>query len=191
MRKQAYRIALPSAQQPAILERMAKKTTTPPFKDTLGKRDTVKNMLLMKMTASQICLAIGCTRDDLDLHYGDLLKKHSPIEHVPTEEDRKYVWRCAAIGMTKSEIANKLGISWSTMEVHYANEIRNAKAEYTDALHNSMFNLAVNGDREASKFLLKTKCGFKETQVNELTGADGQPLTASVNVTIGAPAPKE
>lgn len=164
---------------------MAKKQTPPPFQDSLGKRDTVKNMLKMKMTVSQMCLAIGCTREDMQTHYGDLLDKYHPIEHVPTEEDRQFVWRCAAIGMTRSEIGQKLGVSWSTVESHYPNELRNAKAEYTDRLHNSMLGLAVAGDREAAKFLLKTKCGFKETQVNELTGPDGQPLAAAISITVG------
>lgn len=166
-----------------MLSGMAKKSK--PFKDSLGKRDTVKNMITMKMTLSQICLALGCSRQDLDEYYGDLIEKYHPLEHVPTEEDRQFVWRCAAICVSQEEIAKKLGIDSATLREYYRTELDSAKIEWMDNLHRAMYQSAVNGNFQANQFLLKTKGGFKETQVNEHTGPDGQPLAASINITVG------
>jgi len=80
--------------------------------------------------------------------------------HQPTDQNRLQVKTLAAVGIRHEDIAVKLGISADTLTKYY----RQAK----------------NGNTTAMIFWLKTRAGWKETQVNEHTGADGQPLKISV-----------
>ncbi|WP_448506600.1 hypothetical protein [Immundisolibacter sp.] len=163
---------------------MAKKKL-PPYQDTLGKRDIVKNMIASRLTLSEISKAIGCTRKDLDDHYSDLLEKYHPVEHIPAEEDRLLVQRCYALGIGKDDIAHRIGVSTTTLDKYYAHELRIAKAELLDKVGTSLVTQAVNGNVAAAQFIMSRRGGWKETQVNELTGADGAPLAATINITVG------
>lgn len=160
-----------------------KKQTTP-YKDTLGKRDILKNMLEQRMTVAEICKALGATREELDDHYGELLSSYKAIEYIPNEEDRKIVWRSAAYGMTQAQIASRLGVSVLTLKNHYGRELGNASLEWIDDVATTLVAQAKEGSVPAGIFLLKTRAGWKETQVNEHTGKDGGPIqTATMDLT--------
>lgn len=152
------------------------------YKDTLGKRDILKNMLEQRMTLSEVCKALGATREELDEHYGELLNGYTPIEYIPNEEDRKIVWRSAAFGMTQAQIANRLGVSAVTLRQYYNRELRNASLELIDDVATNLVTQAKEGSVPAGIFLLKTRAGWKETQVNEHTGKDGGPITHAVDL---------
>ena len=158
------------------------KKQRPVFKDTLGKRDILKNLLEQKMTLSEICISMGATREELDEHYGELLSKYSPVEYIPNDEDRKIVWRSAAYGMTQKKIAERLGISVATLTHYYRRELDNAQSEWIDDVATTLVMQAKEGSVPAGIFLLKTRAGWKETQVNEHTGKDGGPISHTVDL---------
>lgn len=163
---------------------MVMKKQLQPFKDTLGKRDILKNMLNQNMTLSEICKALGASREELDDHYSDLLSKYKAIEYIPNEEDRKIVWRSAAYGMTQKQICHRLGISIPTLRNYYSRELNTASYEWIDDVATTLVAQAKEGSVPAGIFLLKTRAGWKETQVNELTGKDGGPIqTANMDLT--------
>ena len=152
------------------------------FKDTLGKRDVLKNMLEQRMTLSEICKTLGATREELDDYYGDLLSSYKAIEYIPNEEDRKVVWRSAAYGMTQAQIANRLGISTTTLRNYYRRELDTAAMEWIDDVATTLVTQAKEGSVPAGIFLLKTRAGWKETQVNEHTGKDGGPIAHAMDL---------
>ena len=154
----------------------------PQFKDVLGKRDVVKNMIQQQMLLSEICKAIGATREELDDFYGDLLELHRPLEYIPTEEDRLLVWRSAAYGMTQKEIAYRLGISSTCLADHFRRELDAAKTEWIDQVATTLVSQAKEGSVQAGIFLLKARAGWKETQINELTGKDGAPIAHKLDM---------
>lgn len=154
----------------------------PPYKDSLGKRDILKNMLEQRMTLADICKALGATREDLDDYYGDLLDGYTPIEYIPSDEDRKIVWRSAAFGMTQAQIANRLGVSTTTLREYYSRELSNASLELIDDVATNLVTQAKEGSVQAGIFLMKTRAGWKETQVNEHVGKDGGPITHAVDL---------
>ena len=168
------------------IRHMAKKKPEP-YRDTLGKRDVVKLMMSQKMTVSEICRSIGCTRDELDQHYADLLEKYNPVEHIPDDESRRLVLRCYGLGMSKDDVALRLGISSETLNKYYPQELREAAAVLLDSVGTALVEQAVKGNVQAAQFVLSRKFGWKETSVNELTGKDGVPLpqTATIHVTVG------
>ncbi len=153
-----------------------------PYKDTLGKRDILKNLLEQRMTLAEICKALGATREELDEHYGELLNSYTPVEYIPNEEDRKIVWRSAAFGMTQAQIALRLGVSSVTLRQYYNRELSNASLEMIDDVASNLVTQAKEGSVPAGIFLLKTRAGWKETQVNEHTGKDGAPIAHTIDL---------
>ena len=53
--------------------------------------------------------------------------------------------------------------------------------EYANAqVAKGLFDQAKQGNTSAAIFWLKTRAGWKETNVNEITGADGQPVSIKI-----------
>lgn len=68
------------------------------------------------------------------------------------------------------------------MRNYYSRELSTASYEWIDDVATTLVAQAKEGSVPAGIFLLKTRAGWKETQVNELTGKDGGPITHAVDL---------
>ena len=93
--------------------------------------------------------------------------------HKPTEKDRETVKRLSALGVPHEDIATRLKISADTLVKHYKDELDEGRIDANAAIAGTLFNQAKKGNTAAAIFWLKTRARWKETQVNEVTGADG------------------
>jgi hypothetical protein len=98
------------------------------------------------------------------------------VEHIPTEDSRKLVKTLSAVGIRYVDIALKLDITDDTLRKYYKAELELGRIDANAQLGNTLFQQAKKGNTTALIFWLKTRAGWKETQVNELTGADGSDI---------------
>jgi DNA-binding CsgD family transcriptional regulator len=101
-------------------------------------------------------------------------------EHIPTEETRFAVTCMTATGATQIQIAKIIGVSIKTLVKHYSDELENTLVRINAEVGYSVLNQARRGHLGAAQFWLTRRGGWKETNVHELTGADGKPLPSSV-----------
>jgi predicted transcriptional regulator len=108
-------------------------------------------------------------------------------EHIPTDESRKLVRSLSAVGIKYVDIAHKLDITDDTLRKHYKGELEDGRIDANASIGQTLFQQAKNGNTSAAIFWLKTRAGWKETQVTELTGEDGGPIKG-LEVRFVAPA---
>ena len=96
-----------------------------------------------------------------------------PIIHEPTDEDRAFVLTHVKV-LTHQMLADRMGISISTLKRHYRKELFQGRSEVTAALGSSLIKQAMAGNLDAMKFYLRTQGGWATR--NEVTGADGEPV---------------
>lgn len=109
--------------------------------------------------------------------------------HQPTEHSRVQVKTLAAVGIRHEDIASKLGISVDTLTKYYRQELDEGRIDANAQIGKSLYEQAKAGNTTAMIFWLKTRAGWKETQVNELVGANGAPLLTGIQVSfVDAPA---
>ena len=95
------------------------------------------------------------------------------------EIDLKKVDRLAARGLSFEQIATALGISDKTLlkrrreNSEVSEAIKRGKERGIAQVANKLFDQALAGNTTAMIFYLKTQAGWKETNRQELTGADG------------------
>jgi transposase len=99
--------------------------------------------------------------------------------HQPTEHSRVQVKTLAAVGIRHEDIASKLGISADTLTKYYKQELDDGRIDANAQVGKSLYEQAKNGNITAMIFWLKTRAGWKETQVQEHTGPDGTPLVVN------------
>lgn len=107
------------------------------------------------------------------------LKKRGMPAHKVTEENKATVRRLAALGVTYEDIASRLKISADTLTKYYREVLDDARIDANSAVAGTLFTQAKAGNMTAAIFWLKTRAGWKETQVNEVTGANGKDFTIS------------
>ena len=96
--------------------------------------------------------------------------------------DLKQVESLAANGLTQEQIAAALGISESTLHkrkqenTEFTAAIKRGKAKGIAVVTNKLMESIKAGNITAMIFFLKTQAGWKETNVQELTGTNGTPL---------------
>jgi len=88
-------------------------------------------------------------------------------KHVPTDELKLTVGFLSINGVTQPRIAAILGITWKTLVKHYKFELENALDEKNAMVAGGLFAKAIAGDTTAMIFWLKTRAGWKETNVQE------------------------
>lgn len=93
--------------------------------------------------------------------------------HKPTEKDRDTAKRLSALGVPHEDIAKRLKISADTLVKYYQEELDEGRIDANAAIAGTLFSQAKKGNTAAAIFWLKTRARWKETQVNEVTGADG------------------
>lgn len=100
-------------------------------------------------------------------------------EHKPTAEQRKQVEAMAAYGIPQTNIALVVGISKPTLEKHYRRELDTGATKATAKVAESLYRKATGngmGAVAAAIFWLKTRAGWKETNITEIVGSDGGPV---------------
>ncbi len=91
-----------------------------------------------------------------------------------TAEQRRTVRAMAAFGIPQMEIANVVGISDRTLRKHFREELDKAATEANAKVAEVCFRMATSGTVPAATFFwLKTRAGWRETNRQEHTGADG------------------
>jgi predicted DNA-binding protein (UPF0251 family) len=93
--------------------------------------------------------------------------------------DLKQVESLAANGLTQEQIASALGISESTLtkrkreNTDFTDAIKRGKAKGIALVTNKLMESIKGGNMTGMIFFLKTQAGWKETNVQEHTGANG------------------
>ena len=103
-------------------------------------------------------------------------KKGRGVEHKPTDESRRLVKALASVGTRHEDIAIKLEISADTLTRKYRRELDEGRIDANASVAQTLFQQAKAGNMTAAIFWLKTRAGWKETNVSEITGADGGDL---------------
>ncbi len=98
------------------------------------------------------------------------------MTHHPNDETRETVKELSAVGVPQDRIARLLGICEHTLRKHYSDEIALGMAEAEESLKRTAYQLAigkrdpkdpdkwlVEPDRTMLIFLLKVRCGFRES----------------------------
>ena len=99
--------------------------------------------------------------------------------------DLKQVESLAANGLTQEQIATALGISESTLHkrkqenTEFTAAIKRGKAKGIALVTNKLMESIKGGNMTGMIFFLKTQAGWKETNVQEHTGANGKDLIPS------------
>lgn len=111
--------------------------------------------------------------------------------HEPTDDSRRYVEELAARGIPQADICKVVGISEPTLRLHYRQELDTGTTRANHAVAGALFRKATEGEGSAAVtaaiFWLKTRAGWKETNVNELVGKDGGPLPTNIAITFVRP----
>jgi predicted transcriptional regulator len=108
------------------------------------------------------------------------------VEHIPDDKSRGYVKGLAAVGTRYVDIAHKLGITDDTLRKHYKKELEDGRIDANASIANTLFNQAKKGNMTAAIFWLKTRAGWKETNVTELTGGEGAEVKG-INISFVEP----
>ena len=97
--------------------------------------------------------------------------------------DLKQVESLAANGLTQEQIAAALGISERTLRsrkgeiADFADAIKRGKAKGIALVTNKLMESIKGGNMTGMIFFLKTQAGWKETNLHEVTGANGDPIS--------------
>lgn len=95
------------------------------------------------------------------------------VEHIPSDETKKLVRNLAAVGVRYVDIAHKLDITDDTLRKHYKGELEDGRIDANAQIANTLFQQAKKGNMTAAIFWLKTRAGWKETNVTELAAGEG------------------
>jgi predicted transcriptional regulator len=95
------------------------------------------------------------------------------VEHIPTEDSRKLVKNLSAMGTRYVDIAHKLDITDDTLRKHYKAELEDGRIDANAQIAGTLFQQAKKGNVGAAIFWLKTRAGWKETNVTEFSGGEG------------------
>jgi hypothetical protein len=108
------------------------------------------------------------------------------IEHEPTEQTRKLVESSSGLGLPHESIAVLVGIDDKTLRKHYRSELDTGKAKAHVKIAQTLYQKATAGDTTSLIWWTKSQMRWSETVKQEVTGADGEPLTG-IQVTFVKP----
>jgi hypothetical protein len=106
----------------------------------------------------------------------------------PTLHHIAEVERMAAMGMNQSDIAYNLGIHIDTFInkkkefSEFSEAIQRGRARGTRYVTSQLMKNIEAGNFQAQKYWLSVHSGWKEVQVTELTGSDGQAVQHEVKI---------
>ena len=103
--------------------------------------------------------------------------------HRPEPSGRRQVEALAGYGVPEADIAGVIGIDAKTLRKHYRAELDHGHVKANARVAENLYRKATGEGREAvtaAIFWLKTRAGWKETSVRELTGRDQEPVTVVI-----------
>ena len=80
--------------------------------------------------------------------------------HKPTEQSKKIVSDLNLAGFSHEKIANYMGITDETLRKHYSEQLTKPLMDATAILVESLYQDAMNGDKDARKFFLTHRGGL-------------------------------
>lgn len=111
-------------------------------------------------------------------------------EHIPDDNTRLLVKTLAAVGTRYVDIAHKLGINDETLRKHYRQDLEDGRIDANSQVASTLFQRAKQGNMTAAIFWLKTRAGWKETNVTEFSGGEGTEVKG-INITFVEPNVKQ
>lgn len=114
--------------------------------------------------------------------------------HKPDPVIRRQVEAMAGYGVPEADIAGVIGIDPKTLRKHYPDELKHGHVKANARVAENLFRRATGEGREAviaAIFWLKTRAGWKETTVQELTGRGDGVLTIIRQIVDPVPVPEE
>lgn len=97
------------------------------------------------------------------------------FEH-PHEDKRPTIQMHAAIGTQVDHIARILGMSTETLHKHYQDDLDLGASKAGAVVGGKIFEAAKRGEQWACTLWAVRRMGWKETNVQQQTGADGGPI---------------
>jgi len=95
----------------------------------------------------------------------------------PGPEQAQQVEQMSALGMSTMDISAVLRIESRLLEKFYKYEIETSTSRVNNQVAKLALQMALSGAMpEMTKFWLKSRAGWKETKVTEITGANGGPV---------------
>ncbi len=91
----------------------------------------------------------------------------------------------AGYGVPEADIAGVLGVDPKTLRKHYRDELRNGHVKANAKVAENLYRKATGEGREAviaAIFWLKTRAGWRETNVHEIGGLNNRPIEIDVVV---------
>ena len=114
--------------------------------------------------------------------------------HQPTEKIRAEIIALRSYGVPIKEVAAYIGIDDKTLYKYYRDELENsaikANANVGKFLYQAASGQALTTGASysdcvrAAMFWAKTRMGWKETNIQEHTGADGKPIQHAVEIKV-------
>jgi transposase len=102
--------------------------------------------------------------------------KPGPAAWNPTAAQRRQVEICAAIGMTLPQVAAVLGKSVKSIQRRCAKEWQHGLTRINAEMAGKLISKCRAGDTASLIFFAKTRLGWSEKQLHEITGRDGGPI---------------
>jgi hypothetical protein len=105
-------------------------------------------------------------------------------KHKPTKAQRDQVEALAGFGLTQNDISTVIGIDRKTLALHYPKELEGGGVRANAAVAQSLYRKAVGVgpmSLTAAIFWMKTRGGWKETNVNEIKGKVGAPVAVIIS----------
>lgn len=103
------------------------------------------------------------------------------MTHVPTEETLNKVKEMGSRGITRTHLAQYLGISKDTFQKHYGEVWRAAKVQTNNLVAGKLFELCMEGNVAAIIFWCKTQGQWKENlESKQPVESDSNKLTKDI-----------
>jgi hypothetical protein len=106
----------------------------------------------------------------------------------PTAEIISDVEKMSAMGLTQDQIAYNIGINPDTLYVYknknteISEAIKRGRAKGTRYVTSQLMKNIEAGNFHAQKYWLTVHAGWKEIQVTEFTGKDGNPVEHKISI---------
>jgi len=114
---------------------------------------------------------------DLVIAGSTLKAKYKNSGFSPSPEQARQVATMSCLGLTDKAIGQVLNIELRTLKFYYSKELKTSGPLANAMVARVALNMAMDGQHaDMTKFWLKTRAGWKETNVTELTGKDGAPI---------------
>ena len=103
--------------------------------------------------------------------------------HAPDAMTQRQVEAMCACGVPETDIARVLRIDPKTLRKHYRDQLDTGSILASTRIAQSLYHKALGDGPQsvtASIFWLKTRAGWKETSIRELSGKNEEPVTVVI-----------